>query len=99
MNNNVFWESIQKIIAKGFTRNGIEELEHYGELFCSGRLLFKRFSPQEQHGCSAGGTIHVIATLLAGAEDPSDRGSEKISSLQRELKCAAYQASTIKNVL
>lgn len=97
MNNIRFWESKQEIISEGFTQKGIEKLEHYGELFCSRRLIFKRFSPQEQHGCATGGPIHVVATILTGAEAPADSIPEKISGLQRELKCAAYQASTIEH--
>ncbi len=38
----------------------------------SGRLVYQRFSPQEQHGCSEGGTTNVIASLLSGAESGTD---------------------------
>ena len=36
-------------------------------------LGYKRFSPSEQLGCVKGGTIHVIASLLAGAEVGTDQ--------------------------
>ena len=41
----------------------------YAEQFISGRLVYQRFSPREQYGCSAGGEANVIASLLAGAEN------------------------------
>jgi hypothetical protein len=44
----------------------------YAEQFISGWLVYQRFSPQEQHGCAAGGAANVIASLLTGAEVGSD---------------------------
>jgi len=73
MNSKDFGESIRKIIADGFTPEGLQKLDHYAELFINGRLVYKRFSPFEQHGCSEGGATHVIASLLAGAENQADR--------------------------
>ena len=52
--------------------------------FISNRLVYERFSPFEQHGCSAGGTTHVIATLLAGAEVDADSLTAPINSFQGE---------------
>ena len=72
MNNKDFWDSIHTIIAKGFTPEGLQKLDHYAELFINGRLVYQRFSPFEQHGCSAGGATHVVASLLAGAESQTD---------------------------
>ena len=69
MNNNAdFWTSIESIINDGFTSEGLQKLDRYAEQFISRELVYKRFSPLEQYGCSAGGTTHVIATLLAGAK-------------------------------
>lgn len=96
MDNHNFWSSVHKIIADGFTGKGNEILERYGELLCNGRLIFKRFSPQEQHGCAAGGPIHVIASILAGAEAPADCIPENLTGFKRELKLAAFQAKTIE---
>ena len=96
MDNIDFWKSVNQIITDGFTENGNEILEHYGELFCNRRLIFKRFSPQEQHGCAAGGPIHVIATILAGAEAPSNSIPEGLSDIKRELQLAAFQAKVIE---
>ncbi len=76
MNNKDFWMSISKIISDGFTSEGLQKLDYYAEQFISGRLVYKRFSPNEQHGCSEGGTTHVIASLLAGAENPTDTSPE-----------------------
>ncbi len=73
MNNADFWASIRTIIADGFTPEGLQKLDHYAELFIKGRLVYKRFSPFEQHGCATGGATHVIASLLAGSETASDR--------------------------
>ena len=67
MTNSDFWKHIDMIIAQGFDANGLKQLEQYAELFISGRLVYKRFSPLEQHGCAEGGINHVIASLLAGA--------------------------------
>ena len=72
MNNADFWASIRAIIDEGFTPKCLLKLDGYAEQFISGKLVYQRFSPQEQHGCSAGGTTNVIASLLAGAEAGSD---------------------------
>ena len=72
MNSADFWTSVKNIIDDGFTSEGLQKLDYYAELFIRGRLVYKRFSSQEQHGCSAGGAVHVIASLLAGAENCPD---------------------------
>ena len=72
MNNADFWASVRAIIAEGFTPEGLLKLDGYAEQFISGKLVYQRFSPQEQHGCSAGGTTNVIASLLSGAEAGTD---------------------------
>ncbi len=72
MNNADFWASIHSIIAAGFTLECLQKLDGYAEQFISGKLVYQRFSPQEQHGCAAGGTTNVIASLLAGAEVGAD---------------------------
>lgn len=96
MNNHDFWESVRKIIADGFTPEGLDKLEKYAELFSTRRLIFKRFSPQEQYGCTAGGSANVIATILAGAENSADSESEAVSDFKREFKRAAQQAENIE---
>nr|WP_297041234.1 hypothetical protein [Prevotella sp.] len=69
MMNHDFWGmSISDIINEGFTSEGLEKLGDYAEQFSTEKFLYKRFSPSEQYGCCQGGTIHVIASLLAGAE-------------------------------
>lgn len=84
MNNADFWASIRSIIAEGFTPEGLHKLDYYAEQFISGRLVYQRFSPREQYGCSASGETNVIASLLAGAEDCSDSDvAETLSELQR----------------
>jgi len=73
MNNADFWASVRAIIAEGFTPEGLLKLDTYAAEFISGRLVYQRFSPQEQHGCAAGGHANVVASLLAGAEAGTDR--------------------------
>ena len=87
MNNADFWASVHKIITEGFTSEGLKKLDNYALQFISGRLVYQRFSPQEQHGCSAGGTTNVIASLLSGAETGSDsQDSSALSDYQRECQ-------------
>ena len=71
MNNADFWASVRSI-----TPEGLLKLDRYGEDFISGRLVYQRFSPPEQHGCAAGGATNVIASLLTGAEVSTDRGGQ-----------------------
>lgn len=97
MNNTDFWASINKIIFDGFTSQGLKTLDYYAEQFISGRLIYKRFSSNEQYGCSTGGATHVIASILAGAENPTDTSNQKeLSDFQRECKCAAKQEKSIE---
>lgn len=71
---------------------GLQKLDYYAEQFISGRLVYQRFSPREQHGCAAGGEANVIASILAGAEDRTDSdSSETLSEYQRECKQGAHQ--------
>lgn len=76
MTNHDFWMSISDIINEGFTSEGLAKLDDYAEQFSTGKILYKRFSPSEQYGCCEGGRIHVIASLLAGAEVGTDQLSE-----------------------
>lgn len=73
MTNADFWKSVSSIIDNNFTPEGTKKLEQYAQQFIAGRLLFARYTDNEQLGCSAGGTIHVIASILAGAETPADK--------------------------
>ena len=97
MNNADFWASIRSIIAEGFTPEGLHKLDYYAEQFISGRLVYQRFSPREQYGCSASGETNVIASLLAGAEDCSNSDvTETLSEFQRERQHGATQESVIE---
>ena len=91
MTNNEFWLSIREIIDNDFSDEGLTKLDEYAEQFISGRLVYKRFSPAEQHGCDEGGTSHVIASILAGAEVGSDKCTAPIGSFKREQQCGAVQ--------
>jgi len=97
MNNADFWASIRAIIAKGFTPEGLQKLDTYAADFISGRLVYQRFSPQEQYGCSAGGHANVIASLLAGAEAGTDsQNTSALSDYERECQRGAQQEATIE---
>ena len=96
MSNTDFWASIDSIIADGFTPEGLTKLEWYAEQFISGKLVYKRFSPFEQHGCAAGGGNHVIASLLAGADIAPSCLTASLGSFQRERQCADTQANRIE---
>lgn len=94
--NADFWTSIAHIIEKGFIADGLQQLDRYAELFISEKLVYKRFSPLEQYGCAAGGTTHVIATLLAGAEVDADTFAPGISDFKRMCQRGETQALRIE---
>ena len=48
MNNKDFWESVNAVIAEGFTTQGLQKLDEYAEQFVTGRLVYQRFSSAEQ---------------------------------------------------
>lgn len=96
MTNEDFWNSINEIINDGFTSEGLTKLEEYAEEFSTGEIVYKRFSPQEQFGCIEGGSIHVIASLLAGAEISADQLSAPEGSFKREQQCAKIQENRIE---
>ncbi|MCQ2330594.1 MAG: hypothetical protein MJZ55_01245 [Paludibacteraceae bacterium] len=97
MFNDDFWVSVQQIISEGFTPEGLTKLDEYAEQFTIGRLVYQRFSPREQHGCAAGGSTHVIASLLAAASYRASGVTAPIGSFQVEQQCATAQATCIEN--
>ena len=92
-----FWASIESIINDGFTPEGLLKLDRYAEQFIGRELVYKRFSPLEQYGCSAGGTTHVIATILAGAKTNADTFTSGISDFKRMCKRGEEQAERIES--
>ena len=95
MDNADFWASMRAIIAEDFTPEGLNKLDSYAAEFISGRLVYKRFSPQEQHGCAAGGHANVIASLLAGAKIGTNRAySTTRCDFERERKQGAEQENS-----
>ena len=95
MTNADFWKRIDAIINGGFATEGLQMLDYYAELFINGRVVYKRFSPFEQHGCSAGGATHVIASLLAAAKARSDSGVAPYGdNFKREIECGAILINT-----
>lgn len=96
--SNSFWSKINQIAGDDFTPKGLNELEEYAEQFAGRRIVYKRFSSQEQHGCSAGGVNNVIASLLAGAKVAANGVAEGcIKDFKSELKLAEKQIDTIKH--
>lgn len=96
MCNSDFWEHIRAIVSGGFTPEGLAELDEYADKFTCGQLLYKRFSPSEQYGCTKGGHAHVIASLLAGAEAGSDPVAEGENDFKRQCQRGEAQARTIE---
>lgn len=97
MNSADFWASVRNIIAEGFTPEGLQKLDTYAAEFISGRLVYQRFSPHEQHGCAAGGHANVVASLLAGAEAGADSESPSaLSDYERERQQGAKQEAAIE---
>ena len=84
MTNADFWKSIDSILQKDWDLLSLHQMDTYGELFRTGKLLYQRFSPLEQRGFLAGGDNHVVASILAGAEVAADLLSAPIDSFQRE---------------
>ena len=97
MTNHDFWMSISDIINEGFTSEGLAKLDDYAEQFSTEKILYKRFSPSEQYGCREGGRIHVIASLLAGAEVGTDQLSAPEGSFKREQQLAKIQEKRIED--
>ena len=75
---------------------GIIKLDEYAEQFFNKQLLFKRYTPSEQHGCATGGSFHVVASLLAGAETPANQLTASEGSFERECQRAEAQADVIE---
>ena len=96
MTNADFWEQIDMIISGGFTSEGLQMLDYYAELFTNGRLVYKRFSPFEQHGCATGGATHVIASLLAGADVAANSGVTGGLSFEEERQRGKAQECLIE---
>lgn len=96
INNADFWASVNLIIEEGFTPEGLQKLDCYAEQFISRELVYERFSPYEQHGCATGGTTHVIATLLTGAEVEADTFASGVSDFKRICQRGKKQAERIE---
>ena len=91
-----FWTSISAIIRNGFDVEGLKKLEEYAKQFINGQLLFKRYTEDEQFGCAVGGSLHVIASILAGAETPANQLTAPEHSFKREQQQATAQAIVIE---
>lgn len=96
MNNKDFWDSVNAIIVEGFTPEGLQKLDEYAEQFVTGRLVYQRFSPAEQHGCAAGGPAHVVASLLAGANVAANRLISEPLSFKEECERGKAQEIIIE---
>ena len=96
MTNSDFWNSIDGIVRDNFTPEGLSKLDTYAADFISGKLVYQRFSPQEQHGCATGGYAHVVASLIAGAKTGADSIATEFSDFKRQQQRAASQAVRIE---
>ncbi len=96
MTNHEFWESISAIICADFNKEGIIKLEQYAEQIINGRILFKRYTSAEQHGCAAGGRVNVVASLLTGAETQADQLIASGDRFKRSVQRAQTQAAFIE---
>ncbi|MBO4870673.1 MAG: hypothetical protein J5565_01665 [Muribaculaceae bacterium] len=98
MYNADFWALVNAIIDEGFTPEGLQKLDSYAEQFINGKLVYQRFSPIEQHGCSTGGATHVIASLLAAAKTGTNSPTQShFSDFKAELENAKQQAECIES--
>lgn len=91
-----FWDNVRHIINNKFSPECLRTLNKYAEDLINGKLLFKRFSSNEQHGCAAGGTAHVVATILACSKDSTDPELKGISDFKRDLKLGKIQTEIIE---
>lgn len=96
MTDKDFWASIKSIEDGGFEPEGLKKLEYYADKFIGNQLVYKRFSPFEQHGCAEGGNVHVIASILAGAGVGTDKLTAPEGSFKRELQCGEIQEKRIE---
>ena len=97
INNADFWTSVKHIIDGGYTSEGLQKLDRYAEQFIGRELVYKRFSPLEQHGCATGGTTHVIATILAGAEIEANSFTPGLSDFKRMCQRGEKQIERIEH--
>ena len=97
MTNSIFWNKIQHIIDEDFSSEGLVILEHYAEQFIERKLVYKRFSSCEQHGCTAGGVTNVIATILAGANVGTNTTHSFSIDFKRECQFAKTQEQIIEH--
>ncbi len=96
MSNQDFWESIDEIIINGFDSNGLEKLDSYADRFINRKLIFNRFSPQEQYGCATGGSAHVVASLLSRAEDPTNPATQTRGNFKAILQQGERQTALVE---
>ena len=75
----------------------VQQKDDYPEQISTGKSLYKRFSPTEQYGCREGGKIHVIASLLAGAEVGTDQLTAPEGSFKREQQLGKIQEKRIED--
>lgn len=96
MSNSIFWNNIQHIIDEGFSSNGLNQIEYYAEQFINQRIVYKRFSSFEQHGCAAGGVANVVATILAGTDAGANHDDSFSNDFKRECKLGKTQERVIE---
>lgn len=96
MSDSEFWVEIDEIIDSDFSPEALSKLDRYVSDYNGGRLIFERFSSQEQLGCSAGGSTHVAATILSRAKTCSDCEPESFEPFKTISQRAQEQAEIIE---
>jgi len=92
---DVFGNEIIDIIKRDdlegdvFQKNKLKTIENEAESIIEGRIVFKRFSPQEQSGIARGGKIHAGASVILGTKD-STNSTSNLSNEEQENRIEEY---------
>ena len=91
--NSSNFVAMERIPIQDITLDNVEQL---AKDIIYGRLLFERFSPQEQRGFAKGGRRHVIASLLAARSNCTSTAYQEQDDFKRECKLGAAQEKLIE---
>lgn len=91
--NSVTFAPMKRTPIEDVTLDNVEQLAND---ISNGRLLFERFSPQEQRGFRQGGRKNVIASLLAGRSNSASPAYQERDDFKRERQLGAAQEKRIE---
>lgn len=91
--NSVTFAPMKRTPIEDVTLDNIEQLAND---ISNGKLLFERFSPQEQRGFTKGGRRHVVASLLAGRSNSASPAYQERDDFKRERQLGAAQEKRIE---